>query len=215
MYQTEKKNLIAAGIELDRQKLIALSGGNLSCRASESHVVVTPSGMSYAEIGPGDMVVVTLDGTVVEGSRRPSVDTTALLHIYARLPEVRAVIHTHQVYATAVGLVAPRLPAIATTLVNAVLGDVNVAPYASAASIDMGVLAVEHLKGRRAVILKHHGVITVGETIRQALYAAVYLEDAARMYLAARSIAEPPELSAEQVQRAVDVFKDYGQPGHR
>jgi L-ribulose-5-phosphate 4-epimerase len=215
MYEAEKQDLIAAGIEMERLRLVSLSGGNLSCRPSAEHVVVTPSGMSYDRIGPEDMVVVGLHGDVVEGARRPSVDTAALLHIYRNLAEVRAVIHTHQVYATAVGLVAPRLPAVATTLVNAALGDVAVAPYASAASIDMGILAVKHLNGRRAVILKHHGVIAVGDSIRQALYAAVYLEDAAKMYLAARTIGEPPELSEEQVRAAVDVFRDYGQPGHR
>lgn len=81
MYEPEKQELIAAGVEMERLRLIALSGGNLSCRASEDHVVVTPSGMRYGEIGPDDMVVVGLDGKVAQGTRRPSADTPALLCI--------------------------------------------------------------------------------------------------------------------------------------
>jgi L-ribulose-5-phosphate 4-epimerase len=162
---------------------------------------------------PDDVVVLDPKGKRIEGDRRPSVDTVALLHIYAHRPEVNAVIHTHQPYATAIGLVMDELPAFCTTLVNATLGPVAVAPYSSAASLSMGEMTVEHLGGSRAVILRNHGVVTVGPTLKEALYAAVYLEDACRSYIAARSmgLGAPRTLTPQQVAEAVEVFRHYGQ----
>ena len=148
---------------------------------------------------------------MIEGARRPSVDTVALLHIFNNKPDVNAIIHTHQPYATAVGLVMDELPAFCTTLVNATLGAVTVAPYSNAASLDMGVRTVEHIGDKRAVILRSHGVVTVGPTLKDALYAAVYLEDASRTYCAARAMGTPRGLTPAQVAEAVENFKHYGQ----
>ncbi len=211
MYEIEKRAIIDAARALREYNLIALSGGNVSLRLDNGHILVTPSGMSYKGMVEDDIIVMTLTGIVVEGERRPSVDTEALLHIYQSLGEVNSVIHTHQVYATAAGLVTDVLPCAVTTLPNATLGAVNVAPYCSAASLEMGIEAVKHLDGKRAVILKHHGVITVGGNLKEALYAAVYLEDAAKTWLVARSVAEVPTLNESQIQKAVEVFADYGQ----
>ena len=210
MHECEKQQIIDVGMTLDRYRLISLSGGNVSLRMGE-HVLVTPSGMAYETLVPQDVVVVDLAGSVVEGERRPSVDTVALLYIFNHMPDVNAVIHTHQPYATAVGLVMDELPAFCTTLVNATLGAVTVAPYSSAASLDMGIRTVEHIGDKRALILRNHGVITVGPTLKDALYAAVYLEDACRSYCAACSMGRPRGLTGAQVEEAVETFRHYGQ----
>ena len=125
MYEGERQQIIDVGIALDRYRLISLSGGNVSMRIGR-HILVTPSGMSYETLVPADVVVMDATGTVIEGERRPSVDTVALLHIFNHMPGVNAVIHTHQPYATAIGLVMDELPAFCTTLVNATLGAVTV-----------------------------------------------------------------------------------------
>ncbi len=211
MFEKEKRAIIDAALAMKEYRLIALSGGNVSLKIDDGHILVTPSGMGYEGMVEDDIIVVDIDENVVEGERRPSVDTTALLYIYKNMPEVKAVIHTHQVYATAVGLIGDKLPCAVTTLANATLGEITVAPYSSAASLEMGIESVENLNGKRAVILKNHGVITVGGTLKEALYAAVYLEDAAKTYLVARSVGEVSILDEEQVQVAVDVFSNYGQ----
>lgn len=210
MYETERQQIIDVGIALDRYRLISLSGGNVSMRIGE-HILVTPSGMSYETLVPADVVVMTPEAKVVEGTRRPSVDTAALLHIFNHMPEVNAVIHTHQPYATAIGLVMDELPGFCTTLVNATLGAVTVAPYSGAATLEMGMRAVENLNGKRAVILRNHGVVTVGPTLKDALYAAVYLEDACRSYCAASAIGTPRGLTPTQLEEAVEVHRHYGQ----
>jgi L-ribulose-5-phosphate 4-epimerase len=210
VYEQERQAVIDAGRKLDDYRLISLSGGNVSLRLGD-HFLVTPSGMGYEGLVPSDICVVDREGNLIEGARRPSVDSVALLHIFKEKPGVNAIIHTHQVYATAIGLVQDQLPAAVTTLINATLGPVNVAPYSSAASLDMGVKTVEHLGESRAVILRNHGVVTVGSSLKEALYAAVYLEDAAKTYCVARMIGEPAELTPSQIQEAVAVFEDYGQ----
>jgi L-ribulose-5-phosphate 4-epimerase len=213
MYENEKKEILKTALQLKEYRLIALSGGNVSLRNSEGYILVTPSGMIYEYMVPGDILVLDIDGNIIEGTRKVSVDTEAILYILKNMPEVDAVIHTHQVYASAVGLVEDELPAAVTTLPNACLGPVNVAPYTSAASLEMGIATVEHIGDRRAVILKNHGVVTVGKTLKEALYAAVYLEDAAKTYIMAKAIGTPAILDKEQVEVAVDKFKPgaYGQ----
>jgi len=176
------------------------------------HVLVTPSGMIYEDMIEDDVLVVDLDGNIVEGTRKPSVDTSALLFIFRSDENLKAVIHTHQPYATAVGLVTDELPCNLTTMANAVMGSVRVAPYSSAATEQMGIEAVNYLDGHLAVILKHHGVIAVGNSLKQALYASIYLEEAAKTYAIAKSLGgNMAMLTDDQVQQAVDVFKYYGQ----
>lgn len=212
MYQNEKKEIIKAGIKLDRYGLIALSGGNVSCKVEEDKILVTPSGMVYEDLVEDDVILMDLSGKVIEGNRKPSVDTKALLYIYNNMPEVKAVIHTHQPYATALGLVQDEFKCNLTTLANATKGSVSVCPFSSAASEQMGIEAVENLNGKLAVILKHHGVIGVGDSLKQALYSCIYLEEAAKTYCIAKSMSDDVAMMTdEQIEQAVRIFDYYGQ----
>lgn len=212
MYDKEKKEVINAGVKLDRYGLIALSGGNVSLKVDKDRVLVTPSGMIYEELEIDDIILMDLTGKVIEGTRKASVDTKALLYIYNNMPEINAVIHTHQPYATALGLVEEEFKCNLTTLANATKGSVNVCPFSSAASEQMGIEAVENLNGKLAVILKNHGVITVGNSLKQALYSCVYLEEAAKTYCIAKSMSDNVAMmTAEQIEQAVKIFDYYGQ----
>lgn len=212
MYESERKEILETARALDRYELIALSGGNVSMRVGKDGILVTPSGMLYTTMVPEDILLVSLDGGIKEGSRRASVDTGALRYIYDHMPEVNAIIHTHQPYATALGLVMDRIPCNVTTLANATRGAVVVAPYTSAASVEMGVAAVNYLGDKLAVVLRNHGVIAIGKSLRQALYSCVYLEEAAKTQAIAYCIDKNvQELTDAQVARAVEVFGDYGQ----
>lgn len=212
MLDKEKREVIKAGMKLDRYGLIALSGGNVSHRLPDGKILVTPSGMIYEDMVEDDVLVMDIDGHIIEGNRKPSVDTEALLYVFKQMPEVNAVIHTHQPYATALGLVQDEIVCNLTTLANATRGTVTVAPYSSAASLDMGIKAVDNLNGKLAVVLKHHGVIAVGDSLKQALYACIYLEEACKTIIAAKSCSKEMALmNDEQIQTAVDVFKRYGQ----
>ena len=211
MYEQDKKDVIAAALEIKHYGLIQLSGGNVCVRKSNGDVIVTPSGMPYETMTPVQVLVLDKAGNVIEGDLRPSVDTEALLYILDHCPDVNAIIHTHQPYTTAIGLIGDEFPACSTTLCNVALGSVSVAPYSNPGSLEMGIQTVDYLNGKRAVILKHHGVVTVGETLKEALYAAIYMEDAAKCYLAAKSAGDVALMTPEEIEQAVEMFKDYGQ----
>lgn len=212
VFEQEKKEIIKTGVKLDRYGLIALSGGNVSLRMPGGEILVTPSGMIYEDMVPEDVLVMDIEGNVIEGERKASVDTIALLYIYKHKPGVNAIIHTHQPYATGIGLIMDDLPCNLTTLANATRGAVKVCPYSSAASEQMGIEVVENIGDKLAVILKHHGVVSVGDSLKQALCACVYLEEAAKTYSVAYSMNQNvPELTPEQIEVAVDIFRHYGQ----
>ena len=212
MFEKEKQELIKAGIKLDRYGLIALGGGNVSMRMPTGEILMSPSGMIYEELEPDDVVIVDIDGNVLEGKRRPSSDIEVLLYILRELPEMNAVIHTHQPYATAIGLVEDEFVCNLSTLANATQGSVTVAPYGPPNDMLMATNTVNYLNGKLAVILKHHGVVSVGDSLKQALYACIYLEEAAKTYVAARSMGGTMAmLTDEQIAGAVEVFKSYGQ----
>ena len=211
MYEADKIELIEAGREIKKIGLVQLTGGNLSVRKPNGDVVVTPSGMPYEPMVPEDVLVLNKEGKVIEGTLRPSVDTPALLYIYDHCPEINALIHTHQPYATAISLIQDEFRADLTTLGNACRGNVKCTPYSSAASIDMGIDTVKYLGDQLAVILSHHGVMTVGDSLKQALNAAVYLEECAKGYLAARACGEIRHLTDDQIRATAEVYKYVGQ----
>ncbi len=208
MYEEEKKEIIKTAKKLMACGLIKLTTGNISVRCGK-HLIFTPSGMDYNECTEKDMVVLDMEGKTVEGFREPSREKDGCIYMFRELEEVNAIIHTHQVYASAVGLICDKLPVIFTTQASACGGEINVTPYAPAGAIETGKYTVENLNGKRAVILKHHGVNVVGKDLNEALHAAIYLEEAAEAYLAVKNIAEPPVLVDWQIEKAHEVFKGY------
>ena len=212
MYEEQKQAVLDAAKTLDRYGLIALSGGNVSWRVAPNEVLVTPSGMIYDDMVADDVLVVDMEGNIIEGTRKASVDTEALLYIYDKMPQVNAVIHTHQPYATGLGLVMDEIPCNLSTMANATEGPVAVAAYGDPGSLSMGVQAVEAIGDRLAVVLKHHGVIAVGRDLRQALFSCVYLEEAAKTVAVAMATGrEMATMTQEQIDEAVAVFHRYGQ----
>lgn len=211
MYTNKKRELIDGAIKLIKYGIIKMSAGNLSVRCGDNSelIIVTPSGMDYEEVKEKDLILLNMDKEIIEGSGKPSYDMDALIYIYKNMPEVNAIIHTHQVFATSVGLISNKLPGITTTLANAVGGEVTVAPFSSAADIEMGKKTVDFINNKKAIILKNHGVITIGKSIKEALYAAVYLEEAARIFCITKAIGDPDILSDDEIKQAVKIFENY------
>ena len=129
MFEKEKKEILDAALEIKKCNLISLSGGNVSMRAGENLFLVTPSGMIYEEMTADDVVVIDRDCRVVEGTRKPSSDSPALVYMFEHMPHINALIHTHQPYATAAGFAANQIPEFLVTLIDANGAAVNVAPH--------------------------------------------------------------------------------------
>ena len=211
MYEKEKRAIKEACMIMKEYRLISLTGGNISIKIDDDTYIVTPSGMRYEKMDIDDLCVIDHEGRLKEGFRKPTSDAAALIYIYDHLPEVRATIHTHQPYATAIGMNNDSLPACMVTLIDANHARINVAPWAKSQDIGMGKLAVEYAGDANTVIMKHHGVISFGADLEEALFAAVYLEEAAKTYCMARIMGTVPELTDEQIADEAEGWKVYGQ----
>ena len=209
LYEKLRQELIDTARMMEKYDLIRMSGGNVTLRTDDDRVLITPTAMSYDTMVPEDIVVTDLEGNIVEGKRKPSSDLKAALYILNHMPEVKAVIHTHQLKATALSLVCDRLPVISTTMVDEVKAEVNVAPFTISSDEGMGVQTVKYAGKALCVILKNHGVMAYGKSLDQALCAAIYLEESADVYLQALATQrEITELTPEQIE-AEDAPRGY------
>ena len=211
MYKELRQSLIDTARKMEQYNLIRMSGGNVALRV-EDKIFVTPSAMAYDTMLPEDIVIVDIEGNVIEGNRRPTSDLKAILYILKHMPEVNAVIHTHQPKAVALSLICDKLPIISTTMVDEVKGEVNVAPFTISSDEGMGIQTVEHAGKALCVILKNHGVMAYGKSLEQALSAAVYLEESCDIYISALSTGKDiTVLTKEQVEAEEMPRGNYGQ----
>ena len=209
--EKERREMLSAALDLLNYSLVSLSGGNVTVRTADGNFLITPSAMRYETMQPEDIVLVDAEGNVLEGSRRPSSDMKAVLYIMKHRPDVNAVIHTHQPYATAVGLVEDELPGCLVTVLDACGPNVPVAPFTISSDEGMGRLAVEYAGESLAVILRNHGVIAMGRDLDEALESAVYLEESAKTYLAAKGLGPIHLLTREEIDAERSPRGNYGQ----
>lgn len=201
--------------ELTRYGLVIWTAGNVSARVpGHDLMVIKPSGVSYDELGPEAMVVTDLHGTLVDGERQPSSDTAAHAYVYRHLPEVGGVVHTHSTYATAWAARGEPIPCVLTMIADEFGGDVPVGPFAMIGDDSIGRGIVATLRGSRspAVLMQNHGPFTIGATPRDAVKAAVMVEDVARTVHLARQLGEPLPIAERHVDQLFDRYQNvYGQ----
>jgi L-ribulose-5-phosphate 4-epimerase len=174
-------------------------------------VVIKPSGYSYDEMTPADMVVVDMDGQVVEGHLKASVDTATHLYVYAHRPDVFGIGHTHSTYATSFAALGRSIPACLTA--SAMLGgEIPCGGYGAIGGEQIGAEIIRAIGSARAVLLQNHGVFTIGDSPAQAAKMAVEVEEIAKITHLAMLKGEPLLLSQEQLAETGDLYQNiYGQ----
>ena len=202
--------------ELVRNNLVAWTAGNVSARLGGSELmVIKPSGVSYDDLTPESMVVCDLDGEPVSANGlSPSSDTATHAYIYRHMPGVGGVVHTHSTYATAWAALGEPIPCVITAMADEFGGEIPVGPFALIGSDEIGRGVVATLTGHRspAVLMRSHGVFTIGGTALDAVKAAVMCEDVARTVHLARAYGELTPLPADQVDALHARYKNhYGQ----
>ncbi|NLG70920.1 MAG: L-fuculose-phosphate aldolase [Chloroflexi bacterium] len=211
LLSNERQALVEYGKKLITSQLTTGSGGNLSIyNRSEGLVAIKPSGVDYFEMTPEDIVIMTMDGEVVEGNLKPSTEFRFHLALYKNRPDVNAVIHTHQVYATTIACLNWELPAV-HYLVGYSGNKVPLAPYATFGTQELSDNIVRSIGGYNACLMANHGLVTVGPTIASAFTVAEEIELVARLYYQAKSIGEPVVLPDDEMTVIVEKFKTYGQ----
>jgi L-ribulose-5-phosphate 4-epimerase len=201
--------------ELPRNGLVAWTSGNVSARVPGADLmVIKPSGVSYDDLTADTMVVCDLDGNPVSEGYSPSSDTATHAYIYRHMPEVGGVVHTHSTYATAWAAVGEPIPCVITAMADEFGGEIPVGPFALIGSDEIGRGVVATLSGHRspAVLMRSHGVFTIGPTVRDAVKAAVMCEDVARTVHIARTLGPIEALPQDQVDALHKRYKEhYGQ----
>lgn len=203
--------------ELVRYGLVAWTAGNVSGRVpGTSTFVIKPSGVSYDALTPESIVVCDLDGSLVDGELAPSSDTAAHAYVYRHRPDVGGVVHTHSTYATAWAARGEPVPCVLTAMADEFGGEIPVGPFAAIGDDSIGRGIVSTLAGHRspAVLMRQHGVFTIGKDARAAVKAAVMCEDVARTVHIARQLGEPLPIPQGDVERLYERYQNvYGQRG--
>jgi L-ribulose-5-phosphate 4-epimerase len=201
--------------ELPAHGLVSWTGGNISGRVPGLELfVIKPSGVRYADLTAESMVVCDLNGVVVDGSLRPSSDTAAHAYIYRHMTDVGGVVHTHSPYATAWAAIGEPIPCVLTAMADEFGGEVPIGPFARIGDDAIGEGVVQTLRGHRspAVLMRGHGVFTIGPNASAAVKAAVMCEDVARTVHLARQLGSVAPLSSDDIDALYARYQnDYGQ----
>jgi len=199
-------------LELPKNDLVKMTSGNVSGRDKESGlIVIKPSCFSYEEMKPEHMVVIDLNGRVIEGDHKPSVDTDTHLYVYQHRPDVFGMAHTHSPYATSFAVLGQPIPACLTTC--ALLGgEVPLGGYAPIGGDAIGQEIIDNIGRALAIVMQNHGVFTIGSSPQQATKIAVEVEEVAKITHLAMLRGQPIMLSPLQVDEIADMYNhQYGQ----
>jgi len=217
--QKVRDDVAALHAELTRYGLVIWTGGNISGRVPGADLfVIKPSGVSYDELAPDNMILCDLDGNVVPGTpgseRSPSSDTAAHAYVYRNMPHIGGVVHTHSTYATAWAARGEAIPCVITGMADEFGGEIPVGPFAIIGddSIGRGIVATLDGHRSRAVLMQNHGVFTIGKDAKDAVKAAVMCEDVARTIHIARQGGELIPIPQDKIDALFDRYQNvYGQ----
>jgi L-ribulose-5-phosphate 4-epimerase len=212
-FAAERKLLAELHQQLWVAGLVVWSGGNISQRV-DGGFLIKPSGLLYDQLTPDSMVYCDLDGNVIVGDHAPSSDTAAHAYVYKNMPEVGGVVHTHSNYASGFAAAEQLIPCVLTAIADEFGGDIPLGPFAIIGDDSIGRGIVETLAGHRskAVLMRQHGVFTIGENAKVALKAAIMCEDVAKSVFVAKQIGEPKRIDQTSIDSLFARYQNvYGQ----
>lgn len=215
LLQKLREEVCALHAELPANNLVAWTSGNISGRDPETGlVVIKPSGVKFRDLTPENMVVVNLDGKIVEGDLKASSDTASHCYIYRHMPHVFGIVHTHSRYATAFATLGREIPCVTTAMGDEFGGPIPCGGFALIGGEEIGRVVVETLAGSRSpsCLLQNHGVFATGATPEKAVQAAVMTEDNAAIVWTALQIGTPLPISPTDIDKLNYRYQNvYGQ----
>jgi L-fuculose-phosphate aldolase len=180
--------------------------GNVSCRVDDQTIAITPSAIQYPKLTPSDIALVNLDGNVIESDHKTSTETPIHLNVYQNRADVKAILHTHSPFATVFACLGKPIRPYHNTLAHAG-GIIYPSEYANNGTEELAQTVVNALDGRRACLLRNHGVLAVGDSIRDARYVASIVEFCAKMQLFSVMIGNPEEVPESELSELSDHYR--------
>lgn len=208
----KRQKLIQYGKKMVENNLTFSTGGNLSIRIDDRSFLITPSGMAYESLKERDLVVMTSEGQILKGDRKPSSEWHMHGAIYNARPEINVLIHTHSPFVSVVSSLGEELPPISYLIASAGTRTVPLARYETFGTKELGEAAVEAMGNCKAVMLANHGLIAGGDTLEQAFSLAQEIEFCAFMYVTALSTGKKINfIPDDKMDEVIEKFKGYGQ----
>lgn len=209
--QREREEIVEYGNRLVEAKLTKGTGGNLSVyNRTEGLMAISPSGIDYARIQPQDVVVLDLQGNLIEGDKKPSSELDLHRIFYQRRSDISAMIHTHTMFATTLACLHRELPAV-HYMVALAGRNVRCAEYATFGTKELAENAFEAMRDRKAVLLANHGLLAGAQDLANAFNITEEIEYVAELYYRTKGIGEPQILSDEEMALMAVKFRNYGQ----
>jgi L-ribulose-5-phosphate 4-epimerase len=213
MLDALRRDVCRLHLELPKNNLVTWTSGNVSGRDPESGlIVIKPSGVTYPDLTPENMVIVDLEGNRKEGKLNPSVDTPTHLYIYRQRPDVGGVVHTHSPFATAFAAVGKSIPACLTAICDEFGGPIPVGAFAPIGGEEIGKEVVRSIGSSVAILMQNHGIFTIGKDAKAAVKAAVMVEDIARTVFYAMQLGDLIPIPEDMVKQLHKRYTEkYGQ----
>jgi L-fuculose-phosphate aldolase len=209
----EREMVLKTAQAMSGAGLVLGTWGNVSARAGqENQIVITPSGMDYALLNSEDLVIVDFEGVIREGIYKPSVETQMHIAIYKKRPEIGGIVHVHSPHASAFAVARRSIPVILEETAQIIGHEIPVIPYAECGSDTLAELTASALcSPLRALLLANHGLICLGDDVKQALKAATIVEKTAQVALLAAQLGQVHTLTLEETENLHIKAKHYGQ----
>ena len=212
LLQKERKEIVEYGKKMSLDRLSSGTSGNISIYNEEEKLMaISPSGIGYFDTKIEDIVIMNLDGEIVEGDRKPSSEWGLHTFVYKAKPQCRAVVHTHSMYCTVFSALHKPLKAVHYVIGDAGVSTVPCAPYRTFGTMELAKVAVETMGKSDAVLLANHGMIACGKSIKSAYGLACAMEFCAQVQYKAMSIGQPVIIDDEEMDKVMEKFKSYGQ----
>lgn len=207
LYQSERKLIITTLKKMVEVGLVINTSGNVSIKIN-NHFLITPSGASYNALLPADILVMDHNKQIIEGELLPSSETDLHYSLYENRSDIKAIVHTHSLYATAVSTITDELPAIHYQITD-LGGPVPVAPYETFGSPELAAAVVDKIAGMNAVLMQNHGAVTIGGSLEVALQRSILLEWIASLYLISLQSGQPTFIDNKKLQNVVQQKQKY------
>jgi L-ribulose-5-phosphate 4-epimerase len=215
LFIEERQQIVDMSLKLYRENLIVGTWGNLSMRVSRNgneYYIVTPSGMEYEDTTLEDVLVLDKDGDILLGERKPTSELRMHMRLYEERSEINAIIHTHSTFATACAVVGIGIPMMVEDMIQHIGGNVRIAKYALPGTEELAENVCHAIEDRKAVLLKNHGALGMGENLKAAYKSCVLTEKSAQILAYAKNLGHINLISTEDAERMVDYYNNqYGQ----
>jgi L-fuculose-phosphate aldolase len=205
--QTLRRALVRAGRDLYRQGMMAGASGNLSARIADDRVLITPSGAAKGRLRPTELLIIDMNGNLIDGEGRPSSETALHLAIYRRYPEVQAVVHAHPLKATAMAAAHRAIPVDTLPEALFALGSIPLVPYFPSTTPDLGEAVAQALADGDGALLLNHGAVTIGKSVDAARGKLEILEALADTAIQTHLLGGAVPLPGAEVERLRAIWR--------